>query len=106
MTTTTPDRTVRVIGVARPGRHLLVKVTEPNRRKDPVVCYWIERVATDFGHAWSWQALGKSEQKPYMADLSAMKCDCPHGKRWRRGDRVCRHLSAVAVLLAAGKLEA
>jgi hypothetical protein len=92
--TTPPDRSIKIL--SRSGNMLLVRISEPARRQEPVADYWLTSVQTDFGTAYRWNHFGCGQE--YLSDPSAQSCTCKHAQHRRPGQKPCRHLASLSAL--------
>lgn len=103
--TTTASRTYAIVNTAKKGKDLLVRITEPARRGDPIAHYFVKAIAGDFGPVYRWESWEDTTKQPYFVDTSAMTCDCPWGRSWRPGRKACRHLACTLAMRRKGELD-
>ncbi len=80
------------------GKNAVVRITAGKL----AVTYFLDRIPSDWGEAFAFTKTAGGEQ-PYHVNLNAdaPSCDCPGHLRWGTS---CKHIGAIKVLKAQGKL--
>ena len=96
-----PARFARVLCRVSPAE-CMVELEERRPRSSKSCCYWVRRLASDYGTAFRFEKFG-GESYELNLDESGDTCECmgflAHGHK-----TVCRHVAAAKALIAAGKL--
>jgi hypothetical protein len=102
-----PRKPQRFIRLAVPfndeGRNAVAVITEKRPRGTKEECYFLSRVASDFGQGFFVEKIGpETEESKYHVNLQAdgRSCECKgftsHGQ--------CKHADGLAALAAVGRL--